>query len=179
MVYGGWNGQKIEQGFIFNVIILAQYTFLVKIKDVKVKNLHTSTHLNLNYGTTEQKPKMLWLLMVEFIKTCDQYPCKFNFGHFFSSLILLPFCWEKIQKMLCGGNGKFPPAWSVNDKNLGEIFALGHSKNEQIHFFDSQMHFLVILTPWIWNLSATMVHYTGFRNMRGCILEVNSEGLGW
>ena len=101
---------KNRASFIFNVIILVQYTFLVKIKEVKVKNLHTSTHLNLNYGTTEQKPKMLWLLMVEFFKTCDQYP----------------FCWEKIQKMLCGGNGKFPPAWSVNDKNLGEIFALGH-----------------------------------------------------
>ena len=27
--------------------------------------------------------------MVEFIKTCDQYSRKFNFGHFFSSIILL------------------------------------------------------------------------------------------
>ena len=33
--------------------------------------------------------------MVEFIKTCDQHPHKFNFGHFFSSLILPPFFWGK------------------------------------------------------------------------------------
>ena len=27
LTYGGWNGQKIEQDFIFNVIIPARYTF--------------------------------------------------------------------------------------------------------------------------------------------------------
>ena len=26
--------------------------------------------------------------MAKFIKTCDQYPRNFNFGHFFSSIIL-------------------------------------------------------------------------------------------
>ena len=31
---------------------------LVKILLVKLKNLHTSACLNLNYGTTKQKPKM-------------------------------------------------------------------------------------------------------------------------
>ena len=30
--------------------------------------------------------------MVEFIKTCDQYPRKFHFGHYFSSIILSFFC---------------------------------------------------------------------------------------
>ena len=30
--------------------------------------------------------------MVEFIKTCDQYRPKFNFGHFVSSIIFPPFC---------------------------------------------------------------------------------------
>ena len=35
--------------------------FLVKIKEVKLKNLHTSSCLNLNYGAAEQKPKMQWL----------------------------------------------------------------------------------------------------------------------
>ena len=62
--------------------------------------------------------------MVGLIKTCD----KFNFGHFFSFIILPTFCWKKkdFQKALFGGNGLFPPAWNDNDKNLGESFAWGH-----------------------------------------------------
>ena len=32
--------------------------FLVKMLLVKLKNLHTSVYLNLNYGTTKQEPKM-------------------------------------------------------------------------------------------------------------------------
>ena len=47
--------------------------------------------------------------MVGFIKTCD----KFNFGHFFSFIIL---------PMFIGGNGLFPPALSDNDKNLAISF---------------------------------------------------------
>ena len=63
------------------------------------------------------------------------------------------------------------------------------SKNAQIQLFDSYMHFPVILTPWIWNFSTTMVRNSGLKkfkkhsweninplgvhwNMRGCILEV-------
>ena len=46
--------------------------------------------------------------MVEFIKTCDQYPHRFNFGNFFISIILcLPLsAREKIdlQKKLFGRN---------------------------------------------------------------------------
>ena len=49
---------------------------------------------------------------------------------------------------------------------LGEL-----SINEQIQIFDSQMHFPVILTPWIWNISATMVRYTGLRRNSRNILE--------
>ena len=60
MVYGGWNGLKIGEGFIFYVIIAALY-LLVQIKEVKLKNLYTSACLNLKYGTTEQKPEMQWL----------------------------------------------------------------------------------------------------------------------
>ena len=54
--------------------------------------------------------------MVEFIKTCDQYPCKFNFDHFFQLRNPPPFCGGKMdfQKM---------------------------SKNEGIQIFDSQMYF--------------------------------------
>ena len=32
---------------------------------------------------------------VKFIKTCDQYPCKFNFVQFFVSIILPHLCLEK------------------------------------------------------------------------------------
>ena len=133
---------------------------------------------------------------MKFIKTCDQYPCKFNFGHFFSSTILLPFCWEKIQKTLLRDMVNFLLPGVVMIRTWGRFLLRYISKNEKIQLFDSQMHFPVILTPWIWNFSATMVWNTGLkkfkkhsgeninplgvhRNMRGCILEVNSEGLGW
>ena len=70
------------------------------------------------------------------------------------------------------------------------------SKNEQTRFFVSQLYFPVILPPWIWKVSVTIVGYTGLGkkfkkysgeikslgvhgNMGGCILEFNSEGLGW
>ena len=45
--------------------------------------------------------------MVEFIKTCDQYPRKFNFVHFFSSIIPPSFMLEEkvLQKTLFGWNG--------------------------------------------------------------------------
>ena len=55
--------------------------FIVKIKEVKFKNLHTSAYLNLNYGAT--KPN------------CDQYPCKFNFDHIFSFTVLSLSAGEK------------------------------------------------------------------------------------
>ena len=54
--------------------------FLAKILLVRLRKLHTSACMNLDYGTAKQYPKM-----VRFIKTGDQYPHKFNFGHFFSS----------------------------------------------------------------------------------------------
>ena len=61
--------------------------------------------------------------MTEFIKTCDQYPRRLNFGDFFNSIILPPtFIWGKtdLQKTLfwvissCLGG---------NDKNQGESFS--------------------------------------------------------
>ena len=58
------------------------------MKEVRLKNLHTAACVNLNYVTTKQKPKMYRWQMVEFIKTCDEYLCKFNFGHMFSSIVL-------------------------------------------------------------------------------------------
>ena len=51
--------------------------FLVDILLVNLKNPYTSAYLNVNYSTEKHSSKM-----VEFIKTCDQYPHKFNFGQF-------------------------------------------------------------------------------------------------
>ena len=62
--------------------------------------------------------------MVEFIKSCDQYPRKFNFGRIFSYIVLALYAEEK--ETLFGGNGEFPFAWRGDDKNLGESFAWGH-----------------------------------------------------
>ena len=44
---------------------------------VKLKNLDSSACFNLNYHAAKQYPKL-----VGFIKSCDQYPHKFNFDHF-------------------------------------------------------------------------------------------------
>ena len=73
------------------------------------------------YNRTETKNAMV-AKMVESIKTCDQYPCKFNFGHFFSSKSALS-TEEKYKKTLFGGNCQLPLVWSSTGKNLGEIFA--------------------------------------------------------
>ena len=123
-------------------------------------------------------------------QTCDQCPSKFNFGHFFSSIILPRSAKEKqIFKNCCSGKmGNFLLLWLA----MIRVLLRGMSKNEQIQFFVSQMFFPVILTSWIWNLSAAMVGYTGlrknsrnsreinplrvYRNVRVCIRKVNSEG---
>ena len=71
--------------------------------------------------------------MVEFIKICDQYPCKFNFDHIFSSIILLLSANEKqIFKILCLGKmGNFLLPGVVMTKTWGRVL-LG----AQIQFFD-------------------------------------------
>ena len=60
---------------------------LVKIKKVKLKNLHTLTCLNLIYGTTKQKTKMIklqrWWDLSKPITSLI----------FFSFIILPTFCW--------------------------------------------------------------------------------------
>ena len=66
--------------------------------------------------------------MVEFIKTCDQYPRRFNFGNFFNSITPPSF--------LLGENRSSENAvweeWVIsfslggNVKNLKESFAWGH-----------------------------------------------------
>ena len=102
--------------------------FLVKIK-VKLKNLLTSACLNLKLWHKKTNQKCKGCKKGEFIKTCDQYPCKFIFGHFFSSVVLPPF--------LLGKN--------IFSKNI----VLGKWESGD-QFFNSQMYqmyFPVILTP--------------------------------
>ena len=48
---------------------------VVKILLVKLKNFHNSACLQLNYCITKQIKNVKVANMVEFIKTCDQYPC--------------------------------------------------------------------------------------------------------
>ena len=141
----------------------------VKIKEVKLKKIHTSACLNLNYDTTKRKPKIV--KMVEFIEICDQYPRKFNLGHFFSSIVLPFFCWGNIQKRCSGKMSNFLLPGVIMLRTWGRILLEDIIKNEHIQFFDSQMHFPVILLPWIWILSATMVQYTGLRKNSRNILE--------
>ena len=99
------------QGFISHLTIPAHYTLLHTAHCTLLKKLWSKKIENKNEKVTK---------MVGFIKTCD----KFNFT------ILPTFCWEKIdsQKALFGRSGLFPPAWSGNDKNLGESFAWGHEQ---------------------------------------------------
>ena len=112
--------------------------FLMKILLVKLKNLHTSACLKLNYCTTKQTKNVKVAKMVEFIKTCTS-DTFVNFGNFFNSTILsLPFLLRKkyLQKMLFTRNQRFPSASGIMIKTWGSVLLGGISKNEQIQFFD-------------------------------------------
>ena len=110
----------------------------------------------------------------------------------------ITLCWGKIdfQKLCLGEMGNFLLPEVVMIKTWLRVLLVGMCKNEQIQFFDSQMYFSVILTPWIWNIffnhggiykfEEKIKKYSGeinllrvHRNIRGCIFEVNSKGLGW
>ena len=84
--------------------------------------------------------------MVEYIKTCDQYPCNFNFGNFFNSIILSPTFLLRKKISEKAADGQFPSPWGIMIKTWGRILLGGMSKNEQIQVFDSQMYLPVILT---------------------------------
>ena len=82
--------------------------------------------------------------MVEFTKTCDEFPRRFNFGNLFNSIMLPPLCWRKNRSsenavweewvsFSLGGQG-------VMIKTLGRGLLGGMSKNEQMQFFDSQIY---------------------------------------
>ena len=59
-----WNmaGEMVKKQGRGRFYLLSNYFytlyFLAKMLLVKLKNLHTSVYLNLNYGTTKQEPKM-------------------------------------------------------------------------------------------------------------------------
>ena len=84
---------------------------LVKTLFVELKNLHSYLSMLqsvLCYSKTKTK-NMKVAKIVEFIKTCDQYPCRFNFGHFPGQLHNPPFLLEKIdfRNRCSGGIGNF------------------------------------------------------------------------
>ena len=97
------------------------------------------------HNKTETK-KVKAAKMVEFIKTYDPYPSRFNFGNFFNSVILShPFCSGKIDlQKRCLGETSF--CLGVMIKTWGRVLLGGMSKNEQIQIFYSQMYLPVILT---------------------------------
>ena len=50
----------VGQGFYLSYNYSCTLYLLVKIKEVKLKNLPASVYLNLNYGTATQKPPLDW-----------------------------------------------------------------------------------------------------------------------
>ena len=112
------------------------FYFLVKILLVKLKNLHTSACLKLNYCTTKQTKNVKVAKMVEFIKTN-------TLVNFFNSILLSSLFLlrkEYLQKTLFGRNAQFPSAWGLIIKTWESVLLGGRSKNEQIQFFDSKMY---------------------------------------
>ena len=118
----------------------------MKIKEVKLKNLQTSACLNLNYGTTKQKPKMQrFQKWWNFIKTSHQYPRKFNLGHFFSSIILPLFC--RGRKRCSEEMGNFLLPGVIMIRTWERVLLGGMNKHEQIQFVDVHMYFPAVLAP--------------------------------
>ena len=98
----------------------------MKILLVKLKNLHTSACLQLNYSTKKQTKNAKVANIVELIKTSDQ--TLVNFGNFFNyncnfyPLFLLRK--KYLQKMLLWWNGQSQSVWEIMTKTWGE-FCLG------------------------------------------------------
>ena len=87
--------------------------------------------------------------MVEFIKTCEQYPRKFNFGQFSAPQPSPLSAWEKqiFSKRCSVEMDNFLLPEVVMTKTRGRVLLGGMSKNKQIQVFHLQMYFPVILTP--------------------------------
>ena len=79
----------------------------------------------------------------------------------------------------------------LNGRGRGIVCTICISKKEQIQFFDSQIYYPVILKRFhnhggIYKFDKIFKEYSaeinplgGHRNIRGSILEANSNGLGW
>ena len=109
--------------------------FLVKILLVKLKNLHTSACLKLNYCATKHKPKLeslqRWCNLSKLVTNT-----LVNFGNYFNHIILSPlFLLRKkyLQKMLFGRNKQFPSVWWIMIRTLGRVLLRGMNKIEHIH----------------------------------------------
>ena len=96
------------------------------------------------YKKTETKNVKV-VKMVEFIKTCNQYPRRFNFGNFFNSIIFSLSAEEKSSENAVQEEWIISFCLGGND-NLGRVLLGSMSKNEHVQFFDSQMYLPVILT---------------------------------
>ena len=96
--------------------------FLVKILLVKLKNLHTSACLKLNYCTTKQTKNLKVAKMVEFIKTCDKYPCQFwSFFQLHNPLALLLGLQCRKRALACPRSGLFNFRLLFAPANCSEI----------------------------------------------------------
>ena len=169
--------------------------FLVKILLVKFKKCYTSTCLRLNYCTKKHKPKM-WRLKRWWNLSKLKTHTSVNFGIFFNFIILSPpFSSGSLQKTLSDRNGQFPSAWGIMIKTWGRVSIEGMSKNEKIQFL---AHKCICSNLNTINLKLYSNHGGIYRfmkkfkkdsggidllgvhrNMRGCILEINCELVGW
>ena len=104
--------------------ILFSENFISKVKEPSHFFMSTS---KLWHNKTENK-NLKVEKMVEFFQTCHQYPGKFNFGHFFSSIILPSFCWKNNRPSKNPVLRKWVISFCMkgDHKNLGEKFAWGY-----------------------------------------------------
>ena len=117
-----------------------------------------------------------------------------NFGNFFNSMTLSPQEKKYLQKTLFGRNGQFLSAWGIM-KKPGEEFCLeAWVKLDRCNFLTHKCicsnlntinlklfcnyggiyRFRKKFKKDSWEINLLGAH----RNMRGCILEINCEGLG-
>ena len=77
--------------------------------------------------------------MAEFIKTCDQYPCKLNFGHSSAPQLSSLSTEEKHRKRCLWEMANFLLPGGVMIRIGGRFLLSEISKNEQIQLFESQI----------------------------------------
>ena len=121
--------------------------FLMKMKEVK-QPLHFSLlQSKLCHNKTETKKVKVANGGIKFIKTYDEYLCKFISGPIFGSIVLLLSAGEKqiLKTLFWGEMGNIFLPGVVMIKSWGRVLLQGMSK--QTKFFDLQMYFPVIITP--------------------------------